>query len=79
MDFDVIVLGNNGDIEYDNYYTELQTNLFNKTQQVFYKHLCGEFHTASSFGLWLASKIIKSQVLPEVVKLNNIKNSSFKT
>jgi 3-oxoacyl-(acyl-carrier-protein) synthase len=78
-DIDVIVLGNNGDIEYDNYYTELQTNLFNKTQQVFYKHLCGEFHTASSFGLWLASKIIKSQVLPEVVKLNNIKNSSFKT
>lgn len=78
-DVDILVLGCNGDIEYDGYYSQLQSETFKNTQQVYYKHLCGEFNTASSFGFWLASKILKLQSIPEVVKLNNIKNSSFKT
>jgi len=77
-DIDVIVLGNNGDIEFDLFYNDLSSNLFNNTQQVYYKHLCGEFHTASAFGLWLALKILKTQTLPEVVKLNNKNISTFK-
>ncbi|PNQ74653.1 3-oxoacyl-ACP synthase [Hanstruepera neustonica] len=78
-DIDILILGNNGDIEHDGYYHELQSGPFKNTQQVYYKHLCGEFNTASSFGFWLASKIIKTQSLPESVKLNNIKQASFKT
>jgi len=44
------------------------------------KHLCGEYDTASSFALWLASEIILAQRVPESillgdrlpVRLNNI-------
>ena len=76
---DIVVLGNNGDITYDGFYNELSSGIFNNTQQVYYKHLCGEFNTASSFGVWLASKILKTQKLLEAVKLNNIQTSNYKT
>ena len=78
-DIDLLILGNNGDVHFDAYYHTLSTGIFNNTQQVFYKHLSGEFNTASSFGLWLASKILKTQTLPEVVKLNHVSISNFKT
>ncbi|WP_074407502.1 beta-ketoacyl synthase N-terminal-like domain-containing protein [Aquimarina megaterium] len=78
-DIDAIVLGNNGDVKYDTFYNELSLNLFKDTQQVYYKHLCGEFNTASSFGVWLASKILKTQELPEVVRLNKKSTSNFTT
>ena len=76
---DLVVLGNNGDVNYDSYYDVLTNEILKNTQQVYYKHLCGEFNTASSFGLWLASKILKTQTLPELVKLNNKKTSEYKT
>jgi len=78
-DIDVLVQGNNGDIEFDHYYNSLSTGLFSEIQQVYYKHLCGEFYTASSFGVWLASKIIKTQRVPSIVELNDVKASKIET
>jgi len=77
-DIDLLICGNNGDVEYDYFYDILISGLFKDTQQAYYKHLSGEFHTASSFGFWMANKILKTQTLPEVVKLNHIKNTEFK-
>lgn len=77
-DIDLIILGNNGDVEFDDYYNELSSVIFKNTQQAYYKHLVGDFHTASSFGFWLAANILKKQILPEAVKLNNTKPSQFK-
>ncbi|MDO6758598.1 beta-ketoacyl synthase N-terminal-like domain-containing protein [Tamlana sp. 2_MG-2023] len=78
-DIDLLVLGCNGDIEFDDYYDILGEGGFNETQQAYYKHISGEFNTASSFGFWLASKVLKLQTLPDLVKLNDIKSSDFKT
>ncbi|GGH38490.1 3-oxoacyl-ACP synthase [Mangrovimonas yunxiaonensis] len=77
-DIDLLILGNNGDVNFDVFYNTL-SEAFSKTPQAYYKHLSGEFNTASSFGFWLASKIIKTQTLPEVVKLNGVQASSYKT
>jgi len=77
-DIDLVVLGNNGDVTFDENYNELTSGVFANTQQAYYKHLCGEFNTASSFGFWLASKTLKSQHLPMAVKLNDVNTSSFK-
>jgi 3-oxoacyl-[acyl-carrier-protein] synthase II len=41
-----------------------------------YKHLVGEYDTASAFGLWLATKIIQNQKIPKAVLFN--KNSQRK-
>lgn len=78
-DIDVVVFGNNGDVDFDGYYNQLSEGIFSKTQQVFYKHLVGENNTVSAFGVWLASKILKTQTIPEIVKINEIKSSEVKT
>ncbi|GEQ85237.1 3-oxoacyl-ACP synthase [Patiriisocius marinistellae] len=70
-DVDVIVLGNNGDVSFDEYYSVLTNGLFKNTQHTAYKHLSGEFKTVSSFGFWLGAKMLKTQSIPQIVKLND--------
>ncbi|WP_417290750.1 beta-ketoacyl synthase N-terminal-like domain-containing protein [Corallibacter sp.] len=76
---DAVILGNNGDVDYDSFYNTLANTTFSQTQQVCYKHLCGEFNTASSFGFWLGAKIIKTQSIPEATKHNHIAIKHFNT
>jgi 3-oxoacyl-(acyl-carrier-protein) synthase len=78
-DIDVVVMGNNGDVDFDGYYHQLSEGIFKQVQQVFYKHLVGENNTVSAFGVWLASKILKTQAIPEIVKINNAKVGDIKT
>ena len=76
QDIDVVVLGNNGDINFDTYYTAVGS-LFDQIPQVYYKHLSGEFNTASAFGFWVAASILKNQAIPKVVKMNSIEKANF--
>jgi 3-oxoacyl-[acyl-carrier-protein] synthase II len=70
-DIDIVIVGKNGDIRFDGLYdTFLSRHFPNKTTCCF-KHLTGEYHTASSFGLWLAANLIKTQDIPDFVKLND--------
>ena len=78
-DIDLLILGNNGDVNFDTYYSLLCETLFKTTPKAHYKHLSGEFDTASAFGFWLAAKIIKTQTVPEVVKSNSFKCADVKT
>ncbi len=77
-DIDIVVFGNNGDVDFDGYYHQLSQGIFSKTQQVFYKHLVGENNTVSAFGVWLASKILKIQTIPEIVKINDFEPAEIK-
>ncbi len=77
-DIDAIILGVNGDVDYDHFYAHLQEGVFKETQQLYYKHLCGEYNTASSFGLWIGAKLMKSQQAPEAIKLNTTEVTSYK-
>ncbi len=77
-DIDVVVLGYNGDVNYDNYYKNLSDNIFANIPQVYYKHLSGEYNTASAFGLWIGSKIIKTQQIPDVLKVNKLEKATYK-
>ncbi|KGO96098.1 beta-ketoacyl synthase N-terminal-like domain-containing protein [Flavobacterium enshiense] len=77
-DIDAIVLGNNGDVEFDDYY-DISNSLFKNTPQVYYKHLSGEYNTASAFGFWIAANIIKNQDIPEVVSMNALKKEAYST
>ena len=77
-DIDAVVLGYNGDVEFDTYYKNLSENIFAYTPQVYYKHLSGEYNTASAFGLFVGSKIIKTQAIPNVLKVNTISKFNFK-
>jgi hypothetical protein len=54
-------------------YNDLMKHLFKKNSLGWYKHLCGEYLTASSFGLWLAAMILKNEHVPETVLLEGKK------
>ncbi len=70
-DIDLIVPGINGDQGFDKIYDEVLEKYFQEKPIAYFKHLCGEYHTSSAFGLWLASNILKNKTIPEAVKLNN--------
>lgn len=67
---DLILLGNNGDINYQNYYQEVLATFPEVPAIGYYKHLCGEYFTASAFGLVMASLMLKNQNVPAAICSN---------
>jgi hypothetical protein len=66
-------------VDSDLYYKNLSNTTFVNIPQVYYKHLSGEYDTASAFGLWVGSKIIQTQNIPDIAKLNALDKQSYKT
>lgn len=77
-DIDLVVLGMNGDPLTDTYYIHLENSLFKGKPVAGFKHLCGEYDTASSFALWLASQVIYRQHVPEWIRKNDVKPDKLK-
>jgi 3-oxoacyl-[acyl-carrier-protein] synthase II len=68
---DLILMGMNGDLFMDKIYYHLKNSLFNHIPCAYFKHLCGEYDTSSSFALYLASSILKEHNVPAVIRLDN--------
>ncbi len=69
-DISLLLAGMNGDTNFDPVYKRLKQNYFSpQTGLAWYKHLCGEYYTSSSFALWLASVILENQVIPKITEL----------
>jgi hypothetical protein len=74
-DIDLVLAGYNGDPEFDTIYLNLENSLFEKTAVGWFKHLTGDYDTASAFALTLAAKIISGEQIPEVIlKKGSVKN-----
>jgi 3-oxoacyl-[acyl-carrier-protein] synthase II len=69
-DIDLVLLGLNGDQESDRIYHDLVETDFRNTPLAYFKHLCGEYHTASAFATWVAARAIGAQSVPEVIRVN---------
>lgn len=77
-DVDAVILGFSGDEKSDGYYKKAM-NLFPASALLYYKHLSGEYNTASGFSTFMACHILKRQEVPEVMLISpaqkdNIKN-----
>lgn len=70
-DIDIFLTGINGDREFDHVYHTVAENLFESKTLAYFKHLCGEYHTSTSFALWLVANILKRQVIPSAILLNH--------
>lgn len=70
-DIDTVMLGFSGDVKADKYH-KAAGRVFARTQQIYHKHLSGEFNTASGVATFLATHILKNQQIPEVMKLNDM-------
>jgi hypothetical protein len=64
-DISLLVLGRSGDYKLDEPFRFLQKKLFDGLPYVYFKHLCGEYQTASAFALWLGATILKNREVPE--------------
>jgi 3-oxoacyl-[acyl-carrier-protein] synthase II len=77
-DIDLIITGKNGDTRNDKVYRQLDASLFKNSSIANFKHLCGEYPTASAFGLWLAANIVKKGVVPQTVVERSVNNQASK-
>ncbi|MFZ4562085.1 MAG: beta-ketoacyl synthase chain length factor [Bacteroidales bacterium] len=69
-DIDLVLLGTNGDLNFDPVYERFADQFFPGKPLAWYKHLCGEYHTATGFGLYVAANLLKRQTYPEILHLN---------
>lgn len=76
-DIDAVVLGFDGDVEYDVYYRELARE-FAFTPQIYYKHVSGEYNTASAFGLYVGANVLRNQEIPLALKVNDVEKPSYR-
>jgi len=67
-DIDLVITGRNGDAANDKLYEQLAQTIFRNKQQLNYKHLCGEYPTASAFAFWLAAHILRSGSIPALLE-----------
>lgn len=77
QDIDAVILGFSGDSESDAYYKNT-SGLFPNSSLLYYKHLSGEFNTASGFSTFMACQILKNQEIPEVMKINSVQKDCIK-
>lgn len=63
-DIDAVITGANGDINNDSFYRNVLNETCPKATRIAYKHLVGEYDTASGFAVWLGSMILDRQEIP---------------
>ncbi len=77
-DIDLVIMGNNGDPDFDLVYEDLESGLLKTNPTGKFKHLCGEYDTASSFALWIAAGIIRNQQVPVTISQHPLKGKTIK-
>jgi hypothetical protein len=63
----LLMTGENGDIRQEKYYQCVESLFSPDIPVARFKHLSGEYCTASSFGFWLATEILHTGKIPEPV------------
>ncbi|MGN6490942.1 MAG: beta-ketoacyl synthase chain length factor, partial [Agriterribacter sp.] len=63
-EIDLVITGENGDIANDRTYTMLHNGVLSGPRFATFKHLCGEYPTATSFAVWLAVHILQQGKTP---------------
>ena len=69
-DIDIIVSGASGDVYHDAVIDSLINSFLQQPVHTRFKHLCGEYTTATAFGLWLGASILKRQEIPAIIKVD---------
>ena len=61
---DLMISGENGDERFDNFYAIMESTVGKDIPVVRFKHLCGEYSTATSYSVWLACLLLQHQDIP---------------
>ena len=68
-DIDVVVTGMNGDSRYNSLYKSALNFFPDDVGIVSFKHLTGEYPTASGFAVWLAARLFNTQNIEDIITL----------
>jgi 3-oxoacyl-(acyl-carrier-protein) synthase len=71
-DIDLVLLGKCGDQKLDLVTETISNSLFSSSLIGLFKHLCGEYPTASAFAMWLGARMIQDQHIPDVVAAGKV-------
>ena len=77
-DIDVTLMGFSSDTNFDKLLVDLLPVVEKETTVGSFKHLSGEYHTASAFAMWIAAKIIEKQQLPETLSISSKRPDKIK-
>ena len=66
-DIDIVISGISGDTVRDEPCRHLERTFFCETTLVRFKHLTGDYATASSFAFWLGTMILRHQCIPPAI------------
>jgi hypothetical protein len=68
---DLLITGENGDDRLMKYYDAVESSFPDSVAVARFKHLCGEYCTASSFACWLSFQILKDGRIPSLLLKKN--------
>ncbi len=71
-DLGLIMLGLNGDVRQSHLYNDLLTAWPQSIPVVSFKPLCGEYETASGFGLWLGIQVLNGWTIPQELQVRGV-------
>ncbi|MDB4285711.1 beta-ketoacyl synthase chain length factor [bacterium] len=67
-EIDMVVYGICGDPEFDSYYLNLMEKVFPDAVATWFKHLVGEYMTATAFAMWMGAKALKTNRIPTITR-----------
>lgn len=76
-DVDLVMTGSNGDFKGDAIYRILVEKWFPNATTAAYKHLSGEYDTATAFGSWAAVRMIQSGHIPATMLTSDLTQESI--
>ena len=74
---DILLSGEDGDIRLQPYYNACENALSGQAAIARFKHLTGEYATASAAALWLSCYILREQLLPVHMLKSGLPHASF--
>jgi hypothetical protein len=73
---DILLSGENGDIRQNHYFDAVESAFDETVPVARFKHVCGEYCTATSFACWLSIRILQTGIIPPIlIKKNGLKKS----
>ncbi len=76
-DIDVLLCGKSGDSRYEWVYDTISPMFGNATSVAAFKHVTGEYDTASGFAVWLSDYLFSRQQIPSALVLHEGTNKSI--
>jgi hypothetical protein len=75
---DLLISGENGDNRLLKYYTAVENILGDNMTVARFKHMAGEYATASAFAVWFACQILQTQYIPPHILKKEFAKSDIK-